>query len=33
MKLLNHIAKHHHKEIVEETAIKDLDKNDPENEQ
>ena len=33
MKLLNHIAKHHHKETSEETVIKDLDKNDTENEQ
>ena len=33
MKLLNHIAKHHHKETVEETVIKDLDRNDTENEQ
>ena len=33
MKLLNHIAQHHHKETFEETVIKDLDKNDIENEQ
>ena len=33
MKSLNHIAKHHHKETVEEPFIKDLDEKDTENEQ
>ena len=33
MKLLNHIVKHHHKETVKETVIKDFVKKDTENEQ